>query len=391
MSRINTNVQALQSFSALQKTNNDMATRQLRLATGSRLNRAEDDTAGYTIASKLGARVRGQAQALSNIGDAKNMLTVAEGGLGSVMNILQTMKEKATQAANDTMGTAERGAIEKQLDALYNEIGDTLEGTEFNGKALFNGDTLNFQVGADSDDSFAVATATLSKATVVAGVSSEGRAASVGTAVKTAGGQYTAWDNAAVANGVSVTDNNYTGTHSGNLYFKKSGTDLLVSTEDTAAGFAAASTVDLTGYVAGTDLTHDGMSIAFDGDLADLEDGDGFAIEVEAAIAAGTDTFVGMIGSASDAQSIIGNIDAGIASISAEIAKLGDAQSRLTFKSDNLQTSMTNNDAAKSRMVDADFAKEQMEIVKLQILQQTGTAALSQANAAPQSVLSLLR
>src|SRR5690554_2843892 len=111
MSRINTNPQALQSFAALQRTNNDMATRQLRLATGSRLNRAEDDTAGYTISTKLGARVRGQAQALSNIGDAKNMLTVAEGGLNSVMNILQTMKEKATQAANDTMGTAERAAI----------------------------------------------------------------------------------------------------------------------------------------------------------------------------------------------------------------------------------------------------------------------------------------
>ena len=56
----------------------------------------------------------------------------------------------------------------------------------------------------------------------------------------------------------------------------------------------------------------------------------------------------------------------------------------------NLTTSMNNYEAARSRIADADFAKEQMEIVKLQILQQTGTASLAQANSAPQSVLSLV-
>ncbi|MEM9667229.1 MAG: flagellin, partial [Bacteroidota bacterium] len=67
----------------------------------------------------------------------------------------------------------------------------------------------------------------------------------------------------------------------------------------------------------------------------------------------------------------------------------GDDQSRLTFKQQNLTLSINNNESARSRIEDADFAKEQMEIVKLQILQQTGTASLAQANAAPQSVLSL--
>ncbi len=110
-SRINTNVQALSSLRTLQNTNNQLGMRQLRLSTGSRLNRAEDDTAGYGIAKKLQAKVRGQAQALANIGDAKSMLTVAEGGLNAVMDILQNMKEKTSQAANDTMGTNERTAI----------------------------------------------------------------------------------------------------------------------------------------------------------------------------------------------------------------------------------------------------------------------------------------
>ena len=80
LSRINTNVQAMGSLRTLQDTNNMLGMRQMRLSTGSRINRAEDDTAGYGIAKKLQAKVRGQAQALANIGDAKSMLTVAEGG-----------------------------------------------------------------------------------------------------------------------------------------------------------------------------------------------------------------------------------------------------------------------------------------------------------------------
>ena len=71
------------------------------------------------------------------------------------------------------------------------------------------------------------------------------------------------------------------------------------------------------------------------------------------------------------------------------LAGIGDSQKRLTFKQENLTTSMNNYEAARSRIEDADFAKEQMEIIKLQILQQTGTASLAQANTGPQSVLSL--
>ena len=158
LSRINANVQSLQSLGALNKTNDDLAMRQMRLATGNRINRAEDDSAGYSIAKKLGARVRGQAQAMSNVSDAKNMLTVAEGSLGSVMDILQTMKEKTVQAANDTLGADERAAIQGQLDALRSEVTDILGGTTFNGTALFSdaGDSFNFQVNAESGDSFAV-------------------------------------------------------------------------------------------------------------------------------------------------------------------------------------------------------------------------------------------
>ncbi len=271
-SRINTNVQALGSLRSLQNTNNQLGIRQLRLATGSRLNRAEDDTAGYGIAKKLQAKVRGQAQALANIGDAKGMLTVAEGSLNSIMDILQNMKEKTIQAANDTMGTNERTAIKSELDALSAEIDDIVADAEFNGTSLFSTGaqtTFTFQVNAESGDTFAATVATM-------------------------------------------------------------GTTTLALT---------AGLIDVT--------------------------------------------------SAASAATTLTSVDTAIQSVADAVSKVGDSQKRLTFKEQNLAVSMNNYEAARSRIADADFAREQMEIVKLQILQQTGTASLAQANAAPQAVLSL--
>ena len=271
LTRINTNMQAISSLNALQRVNSQIGIRQLRLATGSQINRAEDDSAGYTIAKKLQARVRGQEKALQNIGDAKSMLTVAEGSLNSIMDILQTMKEKSVQAANDTLGTDERGAIENELHALSAEIGDILDGTTFNGTSLFSSSTtsLTFQVNSESGDTF-------------------------------------------VAN-------------------------------------IAATTVN-------------GMGVS---------------------------TGALSVGSAASAGATLSAVGDAINDVATRLASIGDSQKRLTFKQENLTVSMNNYEAARSRIEDADFAKEQMEIIKLQILQQTGTASLVQANMGPQSVLSL--
>ncbi len=271
LTRINTNLQAIGSLNALQKVNAEMGMRQMRLATGSKINRAEDDSAGYTIAKKLQARVRGQAKALDNIGDAKSMLTVAEGSLNSIMDILQNMKEKTVQAANDTLGSDERDAIKNELDALSAEIGDILSASTFNGTALFSSSavSLTFQVNAESGDTFAATIASTS------------------------------------VGGLGV------------------GTSALT------------------------------------------------------------------VGSAGAAGDTLTAVDGAIDDVATLLASVGDSQKRLSFKQENLTVSMNNYEAARSRIEDADFAKEQMEIIKLQILQQTGTASLAQANTGPQSILSL--
>jgi len=270
-SRINTNIQSLDALRHFQLTNQKLGMRQLRLATGKRINRAEDDSAGFHIAKKLESRVRGQTQALANVGDAKSLLTVAEGSFGTIVDILQTMKEKTVQAANDTMGSDERTAIQNEMQALSQEITDTLNDTTFNSTVLFTSGVLNFQVNAGAADSFQVTIGTLSV---------------------------------------------------------------------------------------------DQMSLATG------------AIDVS---------------SASAATGMLGTIDAAITTIANKLADIGDSQKRLSFKQDALSIAITNNESARSRIEDADFAKEEMNITKLQILQQTGTAALAQANAGPQSILQLLQ
>jgi flagellin len=389
----------MQANSALQKTNSEMGVRQLRLATGSRLNRAEDDSAGFSIANKLQAKTRGQAQALSNIGDAKGMLTVGEGALNSTMDILQTMKEKAVQAANDTMGADERTAISNQLVELRKEIGDTLAGAEYNGTKLFGdgsgtGDTtdLNFQVGAGNaaEDSFAVS---------IGEMNSEVLQLDNGAYDIDADTDST-WGNGANTSIVDVAQGTYAGTAKSltfaisditgqNITFDVTDSDGNTSQYiyDATSGAGASLDTSAVGSVA------EGLTINFEDTAGaainatanaagNFENGDTFTIDIQKG---GLD-----VSDNANAKATIANIDAAIDTVNSAVSSLGDSQARLSIKQDNLDTSMTNYEAARSRIQDTDFAKEQMEITKLQILQQTGIGSLAQANAGPQSVLSLI-
>ena len=118
--RINTNINALNALRSLNDVDNRLSIAQLRLATGKRINNAADDAAGYTIAKKFNARAEGLGQALNNIGSAKNLIAVAEGHLSNIVDILTQMKTKTIQAADDSLGTAERTAIKGELVKLTN-------------------------------------------------------------------------------------------------------------------------------------------------------------------------------------------------------------------------------------------------------------------------------
>ena len=156
VNRVNTNLQSLSAQLSLNKINNKLANNQLKLSTGLRINKAEDDSAGFSIASKLSSKVSGMNQAMRNIGDAKSMLDIAETGANSIMDTLIQMKSKATQAATDSVGTEERGYIQDQIEALGEQINDIAGNTKYEGKTLLDGTTttLTFQVGEGSGDTY---------------------------------------------------------------------------------------------------------------------------------------------------------------------------------------------------------------------------------------------
>jgi flagellin len=95
------------------------------------------------------------------------------------------------------------------------------------------------------------------------------------------------------------------------------------------------------------------------------------------------------VSSSSFATSSLTNVNNAITAVKNSISSIGSYQSRLSTKEATLSTAITNTEASRSRIMDADFAKEQLSALKLQIMQQTATASLAQANAAPQVVLSL--
>lgn len=153
VTRIASNIGALNALSSLQNINKNLAIHQTRLSTGKRINSAADDPAGLTIATKMLARSEGLKVALENIGDAKNMLSVAEGGLSKMNDILVQMRNKAQQAASDTLGASERGAIQTQLSAFAEQIDTIVKETKWNGVLLLDGSVnKQFQTGPDSGE-----------------------------------------------------------------------------------------------------------------------------------------------------------------------------------------------------------------------------------------------
>jgi len=288
VTRVGANFHAQEAWGNLKKVNGQIGQIQSRLSTGKRINSAEDDTSGYALSKHLESRVRGLSQGLENVGTAKNVLNIAEGGFQSQMSILQTMKEKATQAADGSWSNEQRQAIHDQFNALREEFNDIAADTLFNGNEMFTAaaTSITFQVGEGSGDRLEV---------------------DFGSSVS-----------------ASVGEDN----------------------------------VDISG-----------LSLATVGNVADADN------DVDGA----------------GALHAIDTLDSAIKSLSKSIQNVGDFNARLSSKEESLSLAISNTEATRSRIEDADFAKEQMSMMKLQILQQTSVSSFSQANAAPQMVLGLLR
>lgn len=406
LTRINTNIQAMNALNALNKVNSQMAVHQLRLATGKRINSAADDAAGFTIASKLKVKSAGLGTALDNIGSAKNLMTVAEGHLTNIQDILTKMKSKAQQAANGTLGTDERNAIMAELEEFNNQIDAEVEQAKWAGTDLLTADSsLSFQIGtgAATADSltFAVAanssaggfTSALLNVTASTAADSVSSASVLGTA-----GIVAADDDMDIATEFSHLDGLSTGQYTLQVTSTGNGEDAeSVVTIQLLDSTGTAVTLDTNGAsgdnTTGTSLT----TTVASGDPALIDLGVGLSVNLGAittaveghAIYEFSYNNANKVSTQSDSQAYMAQIDTAVNQVSEGLSYIGSTINRLTFQEESISVAKANTDSAHSRIVDADMAWEQLEATKMQILQQTATAMLSQANMAPQSVLAL--
>ena len=282
--RINHNISAMITQSALYSTGVDMSKALQQLSTGLRINKASDDAAGLGISENLTTQVNGTAQANKNAQDGIAALNIAEGAANEVSSILQRMRELAVQTSNDTLTSTERAYSQQEYGALQSEIDRISNVTNYNKQDL---------------------------------ISSSG-ASRFGTV----GAGSNLWVDANSTYGV----------------------DSITISIDTLTSNS------LGVNAAATDLTTQGKSVT-----------------------------------------AIGLIDNAIDSVNKMRGDVGAYVNRLQHAINNLNVSNTNQQAAESQIRDVDFAAETSQFTKDQILTQSATAMLAQANSLPQSVLSLLK
>ncbi len=152
--RINTNVAALQAHASLVETNRNLANSLEKLSTGLRINKAADDASGLQIADSLRSQADALGQAIKNANDGIGLLQIADKAMDEQVKILDTIKVKATQAAQDGQTEETRKALQEDIVRLMEELDNIAQTTSYNGKKLLSGAFTNqkFQIGAYSNE-----------------------------------------------------------------------------------------------------------------------------------------------------------------------------------------------------------------------------------------------
>jgi len=295
---VNTNIGSLNAQRSLAESSRELATAMERLSSGKKINSASDDAAGFAIAERMTAQVRGLNMATKNANDGLAMLATIENATNDVTDMLQRIRELAVQAGNDTNSADDRAYLQNEVNSLLNEINRVSSQTIYNNEAVLDGSRTGvLQVGTE-------ATQTI---------------------------------------------------------------EFNIGSIDTDA-------LKLTGTTSGSATTSGVI---------------GASGLVKNVTASGVNTI--SVLTASGATHALEHISAAIEQVAGDRAGYGALSNRLEYTVSNLMNVAEFTTAARSRIEDADFAAESARLAKAQVLQQTGTAMLAQANASSQLAIQLIR
>ena len=480
--RINTNIAAMNAHTNATVNNRSLDGSLAKLSSGLRINSAADDASGLAIADSLRSQANTLAQAIANANDGVSMLQIADKAMDEQLKILDTIKVKATQAAQDGQSADSRKALQADITRLIESLDNIASTTSFNGKALLSGQFTNaeFQVGAYANQTISASIGATSSDKIgqTRFETSEGIAS--GTITLTFTGttadptQIVTLESATIGSGagegvgvlaevinknsdllgvkasynVSIGGTAAVASASGTTTFSLNGVSISVSdikANDNDGTLVAAinavkestgvlASVDSRGYLVLTSNT--GRAIDVSGTLDSIASGmttgnltltnttggdivvsgsaslgttteatinlrstlDGFTSgEVKAmgafasgeigygsTLAAGVNTFEG-------AQAMMSIAEAAIKRLDTIRADIGSAQNQMISTINNISVTQVNVKAAESQIRDVDFAAESANFSKFNILAQSGSYAMSQANAVQQNVLRLLQ
>jgi len=487
--RINTNIGAMNAHRNAQMTNLNLDKSLERLSSGLRINRAADDASGMAIADSLRAQAQGLGQAIRNANDGIGVVQTADGALDEYINIINTVRTKAIQAASDGQNEDSRMAIQRDINRLLEEADNIAKTTSFNGLNLLDGSYTDkkFQIGAYANETVNISidsarttvvgmfayetgatvddTALTAGAITVNGVSVGASSAGTDNALAqqassawakanainavsaqtgvTASATTTLVGNAGVAggtitngsiyiNGIDLGDvtfsaNDTTGTlvaainritdqtgvtasivEGGKLQLSSedgrdivlssdaAGTTALTAAEQQPFGFSdgTTSSVTLNGTSGTLALESKGVITLESDNAITVADGTGDAtalVGLEGTYSVGNSISTADVTTYDAAQLTIKKADHALAQLDRTRSDIGSVQNQLESTIRNISVTQVNVTAAESQIRDVDFAQESANFSKYNILAQSGSYALSQANAVQQNVLRLLQ
>jgi flagellin len=366
---VNTNVGSLNAQRSLAASGAELKTAMERLSSGKKINSAADDAAGFAIAERMTAQIRGLNMATKNANDGLSMLAVIENATNDVTDMLHRMRELAVQAINDTNSLEDRQFLQKEVSALIEEIDRVATQTRYNNQLVLNGSFQNksIQVGTEAGQSISFS---------ISGIKSE---------------DLQAEEIVFIGNKVGANTDGSSGDN---------GNALPYLFGDDATNFNQNVNNGDTIVIGGNRYTVSNMSYSASGG------GDGtlalasFKLEgvtqneanaMPNAISLVKTTKVSEINLETKPSEALATISGAIEQVAGQRASYGALQNRLEYTVSNLMNVAEFTTSARSRIEDADFAAESARLAKAQVLQQTGTAMLAQANAQPQLALSLIR
>ena len=401
--RINTNIAAMNAHRNATQTNLGLSKSLNALSSGLRINKASDDASGMAIADSLRQQSEGLGQAIRNANDGIGVAQTADGALDEYTKIADTIRTKAIQAASDGQTLDSRKKIQADIDRLTEEAQNIASTTSFNGQTLLNGGFKNksFHIGAYAGETVKLSIADTQTANVgkfafidtkvgfgattgqstgqsaslaVTVVGDDGSTTTISADTKFASGTHSAYEVAQ-----AVIDAFNTKAQTANADVRAS---LYRTSSSTAAkpeyGIRLDSSSNLTGAKIGDGVASDGKSSALTTSAASGANADNTIDTIDVTTRAG-------------AEKAVITADYALKDLDKTRSDIGSVQNQLESTIRNISTTQVNVAAAESQIRDVDFAAESANFSKLNILAQSGTYAMSQANAVQKNVMRLLQ